>query len=374
MTFHPPHDSASFAGLRPTLLASMILTDFRDESRSGLVLPRNLDGSRGLNRATGHAANKAQNDLEALAGWLLHFSSSSTMESYRKKAQRLLLWSILNRTKPLSSLTSEDLTHYRSFLVDPQPRDLWISKHGRRAGRGQEDWRPFAGPLSPASARQSIAVLNRMFSWLVESGYLASNPLLDSSQSASHPSTLSWTLVRGSLPDIIDEAIDSLPCFTRREKEHVERVRWLFSLLCFGGFSIAEVADNSMGVFHVRRNGESAKWWIDLSDGVRRYERLVPLKLMSALIRYRLFHNLSAFPDDGEVTPLVLPIGGRKRSLGPRALYVIAKTILLSASQFVSEKTTDEEDSHEAFWIAGGRPGSFSRRLAAKDVDRSVPK
>ena len=38
-------------------------------------------------------------------------------------------------------------------------------------------WRPFAGPLGPSSQRQALSILNAMFSWLVEAGYLAGNPL-----------------------------------------------------------------------------------------------------------------------------------------------------------------------------------------------------
>jgi len=39
-------------------------------------------------------------------------------------------------------------------------------------------WRPFAGPLGPPSQRQALSILNAMFSWLVEAGYLAGNPWL----------------------------------------------------------------------------------------------------------------------------------------------------------------------------------------------------
>lgn len=35
---------------------------------------------------------------------------------------------------------------------------------GRKAGRRDPRWRPFAGPLSEASIRQSMVVLNSMMS------------------------------------------------------------------------------------------------------------------------------------------------------------------------------------------------------------------
>jgi hypothetical protein len=48
---------------------------------------------------------------------------------------------------------------------------------GRRFARAHPDGRPFPGPLSPASQRQAVVILNTLFSWLVNAGYLAGNPL-----------------------------------------------------------------------------------------------------------------------------------------------------------------------------------------------------
>ncbi|MFX9877880.1 integrase, partial [Acinetobacter baumannii] len=79
--------------------------------------------------------------------------------------------------KPLSSLTHEDFLVYRRFLADPQPAERWVMAPGRKAGRRDPRWRPCAGPLSEASIRQAMTVLNSLMSWLVEAGYLAGNPL-----------------------------------------------------------------------------------------------------------------------------------------------------------------------------------------------------
>jgi integrase/recombinase XerD len=79
--------------------------------------------------------------------------------------------------KPISSLTHEDLLVYQHFLTDPQPAARWIMPRGRKVARAHADWRPFAGPLAPSSQRQTIVILNTLFSWLVNAGYLAGNPL-----------------------------------------------------------------------------------------------------------------------------------------------------------------------------------------------------
>lgn len=53
----------------------------------------------------------------------------------------------------------------------------WVMAPGQKPGRNSPRWRPFAGPLGPSSLRQALSILNAMFSWLVEAGHLAGNPL-----------------------------------------------------------------------------------------------------------------------------------------------------------------------------------------------------
>jgi len=43
------------------------------------------------------------------------------LENYRKEAERLLLWSVAEMGKPLSSLTHEDCLRYQQFLANRNP-------------------------------------------------------------------------------------------------------------------------------------------------------------------------------------------------------------------------------------------------------------
>ncbi len=55
-----------------------------------------FDGSTGVNRASGPRQIAANRDVDAIAAWLMQFQASkSTFDSYRKEAERLLLWSVL---------------------------------------------------------------------------------------------------------------------------------------------------------------------------------------------------------------------------------------------------------------------------------------
>lgn len=65
---------------------------------------------------------EANNDYQAISAWLERHEAAETQRAYRREAERLLLWAIVERGKPLSSLTSEDATAYRTFLRHPTPR------------------------------------------------------------------------------------------------------------------------------------------------------------------------------------------------------------------------------------------------------------
>lgn len=102
------------------------------------------------------------------------FHIYAVMGSFRKEAERLLLWTLIEKQKSLSSLTRDDLRDYQQFLSDPKPPSRWC---GQRKPRQDPNWRPFQGPLSGDSIAQSITIINALFSYLVEAVYLAGNPL-----------------------------------------------------------------------------------------------------------------------------------------------------------------------------------------------------
>src|SRR5579872_4633074 len=108
-----------------------------------LEAPHDLTGEAGTNRAPAFITKQisANNDLQAIQSWLAEFDGSpQTQRSYRKEAERLLLWSLIEKQKSLSSLTRDDLRDYQHFLIDPQPQARWC---GQRKPRHDPAWRPF---------------------------------------------------------------------------------------------------------------------------------------------------------------------------------------------------------------------------------------
>jgi len=313
-----------------------------------VLLPTHIDGSNGTNRATGTRSQiTANNDVDAIKAWLARFiDTKTTFDNYRKEAERLLLWSTIQRGKPLSSLTHEDWLAYQHFLSNPQPASKWIMRDGRKFARSHSEWRPFSGPLSATSQRQSAVILNVLFSWLVNAGYLAGNPLSLSRQRARKAKPRITRYIEDDLWLEVKLAIDAMPKETDREREHYFRIRWLFSLLYLCGLRISEVTSNTMGCFFCRRDKDGEEhWWLEIL-GKGDKLRMIPAtdELMVELARYRRELGLSPCPLNGETTPLLLPIGGKHRVMTRGATHAIVKQIFQMTASRIRERGIDFEN------------------------------
>lgn len=171
-------------------------TDIRPLEK--LLVPAELDGRNGrFRRPRDHCLMQANTDYEAVLAWLRakarpdlakpvspgqagddpqHWLSclTHTQRSYRKEAERFMLWAIVLRGKPLSSMTAEDCIDYAAFLADPQPRSRWCGTRARE--RWSPLWRPFEGPLSAAARRQAVSILKNLYGFLADQNYLMGNP------------------------------------------------------------------------------------------------------------------------------------------------------------------------------------------------------
>jgi len=298
-------------------------------------LTGDLDGSAGANRATGTSQLAARNDIAAVQVWLASFHDRrSTLDSYRKEAERLLLWSVIELGKPLSSLTHEDILIYQRFIAELRPGSRWVLASGqKKVSRKDPAWRPFAGALSLASQRQAMVILNVMFSWLVVAGYLRGNPLALLRQRRRRISPRVTRYLDHDIWQEVKVTIDLMPRETDRERAHYFRARWLFSLLYIGGLRISEVVGNSMGGFFRRHNKDGEdRWWLEVfGKGSKTRLVVATSELMNELARYRRENGLPPSPIEGEDTPLLFRITNDssllRRSLTRAAVHVIVKSV-----------------------------------------------
>ena len=222
-----------------------------------------------------------------------------------------------------------------------------------------------------------MVILNVMFAWLVQAGYLAGNPLSLSRQRARKTPPRITRYLDPGLWQEVKVYIESMPRETARERFHYCRVRWLFTLLYLGGLRITEVSVNTMGQFFSRRDATGReRWWLEVTGKGDR-ERLVPAtaEMMAELTRYRRAHDLSALPLPGEDTPLVLPVGEARKPLTRAALHRIVKEVFSGAASTLggsgdsNEERASRLEQASAHWLRH----SAGSHMADQQVDlRSV--
>ena len=154
-----------------------------------ISLPGPLSGTEGINRAPAIGCSlSAGNDLEAIRTWLnARAGNPNTYASYRKEAERFLLWCLAEKERALSDIRADDAAEYLRWLEDlgrleenaflrkwRLPQSRWIGP--KNAERATALWKPFNGPLSSASRKNAIVVVRQLFNFLKRTGYLIFNP------------------------------------------------------------------------------------------------------------------------------------------------------------------------------------------------------
>ncbi|MCS6915751.1 MAG: site-specific integrase [Myxococcales bacterium] len=301
-----------------------------------LRLPPHLDGSQGSNRRR-DAPNQlgATNDLEALRCFLAEYDGSpATQRAYRKEVERLLLWSVLERGRPLSSLTREDFAAYAAFLANPGPR--WCGpRRGRASRRYAPGWRPFVGPLSPSAQRTALCIIHSMLSYLVQAGYLLGNPLAlvrQRDQLGAGPQTSRQRVSDRCFTAVQWQALlDTVEGLTHQDSPAAAaRARFWVALLHFLALRIGEAATHRMGDFHCRRG----RWYFRvLGKGRKEAELPVGTQMLEELRRYRQHLGLPLLPEPDEDRPLLLDLSGQRAVSTRRASQVIKALLHRAASR-----------------------------------------
>lgn len=249
----------------------------------------------------------AENDREAITAWLQRYKNSkNTYSSYLKEVDRFYRWIIISRNKPFSQTTHEDFEDYQVFLTDPQPSSFWVSN--KKLSRASKEWRPFFGPLAPASIRQSTIILDALFSWLVESKYLHGNPIsLAPKRDRIAPKrklkrylpieTISE--LHGYLDDISNSEQGAFKNKNEGKNTQITkllkpgspslaRCRWILSALFLTGMRISELAAARAGDIHFTTIKKEKFWWISVI-GKGNKERTIPItqEFLSEYSRYK---------------------------------------------------------------------------------------
>ncbi|WP_275042625.1 phage integrase family protein [Burkholderia cepacia] len=277
-----------------------------------LRVPAALDGSAGLNRAPVPAHQAELNtDLQAVHAWIATRGarSEATRRAYRREAERLLLWAIVAKGKPLSSLNTMDCAEYLDvFLRDPQPAARWIGRG--RVERFDPAWRPFVGPLSERSRDTARRILTAMGAWLVGQQYLRVNPFGGLPAAPSVPiDATGRTLTRAQWQYVLQTVLRPQSAFdVSGEQATTARDAFLLLFAYATGLRRAELAAATTGALtRTALDGALDDAWSLRVMGKGRRARTVPMprRLIDAL---RTQLRSRAVPLELETAPADTPL------------------------------------------------------------------
>ncbi|GHD05176.1 integrase [Pseudorhodoferax aquiterrae] len=297
-----------------------------------LLVPAELDGRAGVyRRPQAQCLMTARNDYEAILTWLRSKNGASpaqqaqakakrrgrdlgvesaldwlttlshTQRAYRKEAERFLLWAVIERRKPLSSMTTEDCTAYRDFLGDPLPRSRWCGQRNRE--RWSPLWRPFEGPLSAAAQRHALTVLKNLYAYWVDKNYLMGNPwsgiTVPRSALPKMNTGRSFTMAQWQF---ICEQVDM-----QRERSTSQRLKLALSLLYATGLRLSEAV--AAKVDHLQwveyppdtEDAEHVEGWLlnVVGKGQKLRQVPVPVDVVGLLADYLIARGLDPDPEAG---------------------------------------------------------------------------
>lgn len=301
-------------------------------------LPESLSGRFGANRNEVTPQIAAKTDLEAVQSWLLEYQHSpETFRSYRREAERLILWCWYKQGKALSDLNRQDIADYQVFVRQPEPVAQWC---GEPCARTSPDWKPFKTGLSASSQRQTFTILKGLFNYLRDADYLRGNPFAlirqagSDGQQAQRSKKIERYLEQDDIGHIFKryegDAESNGDCSEKSQREFI-REKTLLYFLYYLAPRASEVAACRMNDFFLRRG---RWWWRVLGKGKKYAEIPAPEPLVSQIKRYRHFLGLTAMPDPDDESPFIRSTRGTK-GVSPNMIYRLSKKILTDTAELI---------------------------------------
>lgn len=319
----------------------------------------------------------AVDDVAAVATWLAEYENSPrSFRTYRREAERFLNWLAIERAAAtISTVTREDVLCYQRFLADPQPAERWCAS--RRIRRADAAWRPFEGPLAPASVDTATAALSSLYGYLVDVGYLRLNPMARQRnrrgmpQDKSPAEAAAQPRLRHLPAGLLEAALEALRDLAAASPDaHFERGLFILEFLAFTGLRRAELAmARRRDLLHVPEVGSYLLRVVGKGNKTR--EVVVGARAQAALERYWQFHGLS-LERAPAATPLVLDVSGSRQASGAcvseATVYGVVDEALRRARQSLAAQLDPVHDQ----LLAAASPHWLRRTYATLCLERGI--
>ena len=301
----------------------------------------------------------ASNDAEAVGGWIAaRAGSEATAKAYQREATRLLLWLQHERQRRLAQMDVADCTAYMAFLQNVPER--WISRD--RARPGQPGWAPFRGPLSHASHRQAVVIVNALFTWLQAARYLPGNPwhLVNKKTGDDRDRKMLDTkaLSQAAMAEVL-HFVDSQPMTASSA-----RIRFILRFVEAVGLRSAELLGAKLQDLRLEPEG----WVIQVhGKGARNRIAAIPGQALDALQTYLAHRGLGSLQNAPPEAPLLASTADAMTAIGYQALYEHVRAWMRKAV------AASALPMHERAKLAGATTHWLRHTFGTRAIARHVP-
>ncbi|MBV4491597.1 tyrosine-type recombinase/integrase [Pseudomonas oryzicola] len=327
-------------------------------------------------------------ELDARQGYLAaraflrsYAGNESTFNSYRTNIERLLLWSLLVREKPLLQLRRSDAEAFMEFClrppkawIGPMVKSRFVRTHQQPAGNKtaclpNPDWRPFSQtrpkrekhlPSSTAmpnrykmaqgSVAQVFAVCGSFYQYAIDEGLTEVNPFRAVKQKSVYKQRHTQDANGRALTHLQwDYVIETAEDMANQDPVH-ERTLFVLTTLFAMYLRISDLVgrDNwepTMGDF---RRDTLGNWWFHVVGKGNKSAKVSVRDdyVHSYLSRYRVHLGLTPLPSPHDPYPLLSKLDGRG-GLSSRHVRVLLQEVFDRAltKMMVEGRSEDEIDN-----------------------------
>jgi site-specific recombinase XerD len=330
---------------------------------------------------------------EAVAGYSVvklflksYAANQATFNSYRTHVERLLLWCLLVRSKPILHLRRQDAEDFLAFCLNPP--ENWVgpgtkSRFLRIGGRKKAesdsyepnpDWRPFNYTLDKATRKladennsgmpeiqgyqmsqttiaQVFTVCGSFYQFCIDEDYTDANPFRAVKQKSRYKQSVVSQVTSRSLTQLQWEfVIETAEQMADQEPEFHERTLFILATLFSMYLRVSDLTgrDNwrpTMGSF--KKTGDN--WWFHVvGKGNKAAKVSVRDSYLPYLVRYRTSLGLTDLPYPGEQTPLLSSLDGRAGLSDRRIRELIQQVFDVACARMIEEGLQQDCDALRA--------------------------
>ncbi len=305
-----------------------------------------------------HNMLDASDDLSAISEWLNEFKAKkTTLDSYKSQILKFMLWLKLEAQKSLVELKKQDMSDYIEWFKNPPEK--WIKNDKKR----KSDIQIFKGAQSYTSLQYNIRIVNSLLNYLVESDYIAKNPLKLIKQFTKFKDMNDRKLeVRARILEpeefqAVLTALDEIPETTEVERANKARTKLIFAMLYHLGLRVSELSRAMWDNFKIV---QGKCWYFLIGKGDKPGQIPVNNELLGIIKKYRAYLEL---PTDISLfeSNWVLPEKKELEPLSVRRIREIVKDVFkMAAEKFEDEKVREK--------LINQSPHDL-RHLLASDLD-----